>query len=64
MRIIYSRVDKYNDYIVKRIELVKSIRTDNKISKIIESNAVKVKKILNFLSIDVILNQIENDYKK
>jgi len=63
LREIYHQVDKYDDLIVPRLELVKKVREDVRIARILHKPAVHIKEIDKYLNMERILRQIEDEEK-
>lgn len=58
---IFHDVDKYDDLIVKRLALVKKLREDVRIARILHKPAVHIVEIDKYLSMERLLRQIEEE---
>ncbi|EAR94644.1 hypothetical protein TTHERM_00052590 (macronuclear) [Tetrahymena thermophila SB210] len=62
LREVFSELDTFNDFIVKRLDLVKELLNNNKIQKILTYPAVKIPIVNRKVSLQNILEQVEKEY--
>ncbi|KAL4511608.1 hypothetical protein ABPG72_012453 [Tetrahymena utriculariae] len=62
LRAVFSELDTFNDFIVKRLDLVKELLNNDKIQKILTYPAVKIPIVNRKVSLQNILEQIEKEY--
>ncbi|KAL4471381.1 hypothetical protein ABPG74_008274 [Tetrahymena malaccensis] len=62
LRQVFSELDTFNDFIVKRLDLVKELLNNDKIQKILTYPAVKIPIVNRKVSLQNILEQIEKEY--
>lgn len=61
MREVFEHLDKYNEGILRRIDFVMSLRTDQRIIDFIDCEAVKKPYSNSTLTLDAVLLEIEKD---
>ncbi len=58
---LFEKMDKFNDYILRRSEFIPHLRTDEKVVDFIDTDAVKLAYSNRTLNLDEILTEIEKD---
>lgn len=61
MQEIFESLDKYNDGILRRSQLIMALRTDERVVEFIDADAVKVPEGQRVLSLDEVFIEIEKD---
>ena len=62
MREVYERLDKYNDQILKRSDLLMGLRTDERVVDFIDVDAIQLANHkAKMLTLDQVLTEVEKD---
>jgi hypothetical protein len=61
MKEIFERLDKYDDFILRRAEYIMALRTDERVVEFIDIDAVKIPNSNRILTLDEILIEVERD---
>lgn len=64
LRLAFIEVDRYNDNIVGREQLMRRIREDAKIKEILHCPAVKISIVNKIITLGQVLRQIESEYEQ